>query len=117
MPTIYRIHPGIGIARLGNSPDEFYISPERPAALPIDCDERGNPLLSPDGTTELAVKTFKDAAGRIKRQAARFQIWVYDDDHPEGPRTGRGGPQVGSCFGSQPGRPALSGLAPLEQRP
>jgi hypothetical protein len=42
MPTTYRIHPGIGIARLGNSPDAFCISPEKPAALPIDCDSRGN---------------------------------------------------------------------------
>ena len=31
MPTTYRIHPGIGIARLGNSPDAFCISPEQPA--------------------------------------------------------------------------------------
>jgi hypothetical protein len=84
MPTIYRIHPGIGIARLGNSPDAFCISPEVPAALPIDCDKRGNPLLAPDGMTELPVKTFKDAEGRIKRQAARFQIWAYDDEHPDG---------------------------------
>ena len=27
----YRIHPGIGIARLGNSETEFYIAPETPA--------------------------------------------------------------------------------------
>ena len=84
MPTTYRIHPGIGIARLGNSPEAFCISPEQPAALPIDCDERGNSLLSPDGTTEMPVKTFKDAEGRIKRQAARFEIWAYDDEHPMG---------------------------------
>src|SRR4029453_6249109 len=84
MPTRYRIHPGIGIARLGNSPDAFCISPERPAAFPIDCDERGNPLLSPNGMTELTVKTFKDDEGRLKRQAARFQIWAYDDEHPLG---------------------------------
>ena len=84
MPTTYRIHPGIGIARLGNSPDGFCISPETPAALPLDCDKRGNPLLSPDGMTELTVKAFKDEEGRIKRQAARFQIWAYDDEHPQG---------------------------------
>ena len=33
MPTIYRIHPGIGFARVGNSPDAFCIAPEKPAAL------------------------------------------------------------------------------------
>ncbi|WP_461325581.1 LodA/GoxA family CTQ-dependent oxidase [Bradyrhizobium barranii] len=26
----YRIHPGIGIARLGNSDSEFYLAPETP---------------------------------------------------------------------------------------
>lgn len=84
MPTTYRIHPGIGIARLGNSPDAFCITPEEPAALPIDCDSRGNPLLSPDGSTELRISAFKDAQGRMKRQAARFQIWAYDDESPDG---------------------------------
>jgi hypothetical protein len=84
MPPIYRIHPGVGIARLGNSPDSFYIAPEQPAALPIECDSLGNPLLSPDGQSELRTTSFKDADGRVRRQAARFQVWVYDDESPEG---------------------------------
>ena len=82
-PPIYRIHPGIGIARLGNSPDEFCISPETPAALPIACDTLGNPLLSPDGTSELRITKFKDQEGRIKRQAARFHIYVSDEKSPD----------------------------------
>lgn len=57
-----KIHPAIGIARVGNSPDEFFVGPEAP----------GNPPL-PDGG-------FKDAQGRIKRQAARFRIYGYDAD-------------------------------------
>src|SRR5262249_30753927 len=73
-----------GIARLGNSPDAFCISPEKPAALPIDCDAQGNPRLGLDGVTEQTITTFKDAEGRIKRQAARFQIYVYDEQSPEG---------------------------------
>ncbi|HET9183976.1 MAG TPA: LodA/GoxA family CTQ-dependent oxidase [Candidatus Angelobacter sp.] len=80
----YRIHPGIGIARLGDSPDEFCISPETPAALPIACDRQGNPLLSPDGKSEVRVTNFKDPEGRIKRQAARFHIYVYDEQSPGG---------------------------------
>jgi hypothetical protein len=83
-PPAYRIHPAVGIARLGDSPDEFYIAPDQPAAKPTDCDVRGNPKLSPDGTAELPVIHFKDAQGRIKRQAARFQIFAYDDEHPAG---------------------------------
>src|SRR6185437_1219843 len=81
---VYRIHPGIGIARLGDSPDELCISPEKPAALPIDCDHQGNPRLSPDGESEKTIDSFKDAQGRIKRQAARFSIYVYDEESPEG---------------------------------
>src|SRR6185503_4444742 len=83
MPTTYRIHPGVGIARLGNSTYDFCISPEQPAALPIACDKDGNPILDPDGN-EARITTFKDEAGRLKRQAARFQVWAYDDEHPEG---------------------------------
>ncbi len=81
---VYRIHPGIGIARLGDSPDEFCISPETPASLPIACDEQGNPLLSSNGESEVSITKFKDNEGRIKRQAARFQLYVYDDENPHG---------------------------------
>jgi hypothetical protein len=95
MATTYKIHPAIGIARLGNSPDEFYLSPEAPAALPTTCDARGNPLLSPDGRSELPIQTFKDAQGRVKRQAARFQIWAYDEQSPEGRPLELGAPVAG----------------------
>ena len=61
MATIYRIHPAIGIARVGNSP-EFFIGPER-------LRERPDP---PGG--------FKDAQCRVKRQAARFRIFAHHDD-------------------------------------
>jgi hypothetical protein len=62
MATTYRIHPAIGIARVGNSPAEFFIGPERPGELP-----------EPPGG-------FKDADCRVKRQAARFRIFAHHDD-------------------------------------
>lgn len=61
--TAVKIHPAIGIARVGNSPDEFFIGPERPWEVP---DPQGG---------------FKDANCRIKRQAARFRIFAYHDDN------------------------------------
>ena len=79
----YRIHPAIGIARLGDSPTEFSIAAEKPASLPISCDSQGNTRVLSDGTEVVDTK-FKDGQGRIKRQAARFQVYVYDDEHPEG---------------------------------
>jgi hypothetical protein len=81
MTTFYKIHPAIGIARLGDS-TEFYIAPEQTGALPIESDQDGNAVLK-DGI-EQPISKFKDAQGRVKRQAARFQVYAYDDGHPEG---------------------------------
>src|ERR1051325_593356 len=57
----YAIYPGIGVARVGNSPDEYFIGPEAPGEVP-----------QPAGG-------FKDSAGRIKRQAARFRIYGLNE--------------------------------------
>src|SRR5215207_493008 len=59
--THCKIHPAIGVARVGNSlePHGFF-GPEVPGVPP-------NPR---DG--------FKDREGRIKRQVARFRIYGYD---------------------------------------
>ena len=80
----YKIHPGIGIARLGNSDAQFYLAPETPAGLPMECDGNGNQRFGPDGIAPVLVTTFRDAHGRIKRQAARFQVFVYDEASPKG---------------------------------
>ena len=56
------IHPGIGIARVGNAPTEYYVGPEAPGQVP-----------APTGGV-------KDAPGRIKRQAARFRVYGLDKD-------------------------------------
>ncbi|HEX2121108.1 MAG TPA: LodA/GoxA family CTQ-dependent oxidase, partial [Thermoanaerobaculia bacterium] len=56
-----KIHPAIGIARVGGS-KEFLIGPEVPGA------ER--PAPGPNG--------FKDRNGQLLRQAARFRIYAYD---------------------------------------
>ena len=55
-----KIHPGLGIARVGNSPTEFFIGPETPGQI-----------THPMGG-------FKDKHGRIKRQAARFRVYAYN---------------------------------------
>jgi hypothetical protein len=58
-----KIFPGIGIARLGNSPDDFFIGPEAAGRQ-----------VRPSGG-------FKDKQGRVKRQAARFRIYGFTDNH------------------------------------
>ncbi len=57
------IHPGIGIARVGNSPTEYFIGPETPTMPPVTSDG-----------------LFKDAQGRIRRQVAKFRIYGLDAD-------------------------------------
>lgn len=69
MATVYKIHPAIGIARLGNSPD-FFIGPE------LIGEE-----LNPTGG-------FKDNQCRVKRQAARFRIFAHHDDNTVSEITG-----------------------------
>ncbi|HEX7316674.1 MAG TPA: LodA/GoxA family CTQ-dependent oxidase [Pyrinomonadaceae bacterium] len=59
--TSVKIFPPIGIARIGNSP-EFFIGPEIP----------GVRTPPPGG--------YKDASCRVKRQAARFRLFAYDEN-------------------------------------
>lgn len=76
--STFKIHPSIGIARLGDSTTEFYLCPDQAGVLPIDCTPDGKPIIGPDGKEQRVAK-FKDAQNRIKRQAARFRVYVYDD--------------------------------------
>ncbi len=59
-----KIHPSIGIARVGNSkkPDGFYIGPQVP-----------DPEPKPPGF-------YRDSAGALKREVAEFRIYGYDAD-------------------------------------
>lgn len=54
------IHPGIGVARVGNAESEFFIGPEvtHPAVV--------------------AQGSYRTAQGALKRQAARFRIYGYN---------------------------------------
>lgn len=54
------IHPAIGVARVGDSAEEFFFAPE------VD-----DPPPLPTGT-------YKDTTGALKRQAARFRIYGYN---------------------------------------
>ena len=63
-----RIHPGIGIARLGNS-DKFFIGPEAPGVV-VDPGGTGGP--GPGGGS------YRDDEMKLKRQAQRYRIYGYD---------------------------------------
>jgi len=66
----FEIHPAIGIARVGNSPDSYFVGPQQP------------------GNYQPAAGGFKDFGDpekgippRVKRQAAEFRIYAYDAEH------------------------------------
>jgi hypothetical protein len=59
---IIRIHPSIGIARVGNS-EEAFIGPEIPERYP-------------------SVKNYRDDQDKLKRQAARFRLFRYEGNLP-----------------------------------
>lgn len=84
--TTFKIHPAIGIARLGNS-DQFYLAPEQPGALPIECDEQGLEAVDDQGRP-VRVSSFKEDGdlSKVKRQAARFRVFAYDGEND---RSGR----------------------------
>ncbi len=69
----FSIKPSIGVARLGNSPGQFCLSPDQIGGLPYEADAYGNQLES--------IENFKDAAGRVRRQGQPFK--VYDDEGNE----------------------------------
>jgi L-lysine epsilon oxidase-like protein len=62
-----KIHPAIGIARVGNSPDQFFVGPEMPGVCDV-----------PSGGYKDAGEPDKGIPPRVKRQAARFRIFGYD---------------------------------------
>lgn len=66
----YAIYPPVGIARLGNSPAEFFIAPERR-------NSRGVEIVA---DAEQEITSFKDASFRVKRQVARFHLFEVPDD-------------------------------------
>lgn len=57
----YAIFPCIGVARVGNAPEQYFIGPEAPGEVP-----------QPDGG-------FKDEQGCVKRQAARFRVYGLNE--------------------------------------
>ena len=65
MVARYVLAPAVGVARLGNSPDTFYLEPETTGGRPIACDDQGNAEQGTEGPS--FVEHFKDSNGRVKR--------------------------------------------------
>jgi hypothetical protein len=70
MATVYKIHPAIGVARVGNHPSAFFIGPEVPGSPGVEIGAGG---------AETPVTRYKEN-GQVKRQAARFRVFKYQQD-------------------------------------
>lgn len=72
MKSIYRIHPAIGTARVGNAEvtdaSSFFIASDTPG-IPNNFNLESGTFMP-----------FKTPEGKVKKQAARFRIWRYEDD-------------------------------------
>jgi hypothetical protein len=71
MPVIkqIKIHPSIGVARIGNHPSEFFIGPEVT-----------NGFVSPESIGGFKAADPTDNTLKIKRQGARFRVFAYFED-------------------------------------
>lgn len=74
MSKHYKIHPGIGVARVGQSQDGYFLAPETVDGSPFE--------LSPGGEVEL--RGYKDASFLIRRQGVRFRVFEYERDDMTG---------------------------------
>ena len=95
MPTSFRLHPTINFARVGSS-DNFYLSPETSAGLPVAGEEHllgGLPIRRGTENEPISSDDLRDSGGNLLRQAARFRIYVYDFAPPES-YPNRGGVEV-----------------------
>ncbi len=73
----YKIHPGIGVARVGPSQDGYFLGSETKDGRPFE--------LSPGG--EAAFRGYKDASFLMRREGARFRVFEYERDDATGALT------------------------------
>ena len=101
---VFRIHPAIGIARVGNS-ESFYLAPETIAGLPLpDRDDLvgGLPIRAGTEAEPITSRDLRDAEGALKRQAARFRIYHYPaQGHDAYPSGGGAEVRIGSEIGGR----------------
>jgi hypothetical protein len=83
--TTFRIHPAIGIARVGNSED-YVIAPETMAGSPAAAGTNltgGLPIRRGTESEPIRSSDLRDASGALKRHAARFRLFSYTDGGSE----------------------------------
>jgi L-Lysine epsilon oxidase N-terminal/L-lysine epsilon oxidase C-terminal domain len=74
---VFRVHPAIGIARVGNS-EEYVLGPETMAGIEGAGGVTGGLPIRPGTEDEpITSKELRDREGALRRQAVRFKIFRY----------------------------------------
>lgn len=94
MTSIFRVHPTINLARVGNS-EEYYIAPETAAGELLDKKTGlfgGLPIKKGTEDTPITAEDFRDNTPekKVKRQAARFRIFAYSEQQTSYPNNSPG---------------------------
>lgn len=75
---VYRVHPAIGFARVGNS-ESYFLAPETMAGIvtPGGTTAGGLPIRPGTESDTIDSNDLRDSNGALTRQAARFRIFQY----------------------------------------
>lgn len=79
--SVFRIHPAIGVARVGNS-EQYVIAPETMAGARVQAGAAltgGLPIRAGSESEPVRSSDLRDAGGALKRHAARFRVYAYPD--------------------------------------
>ncbi len=79
MASQFRIHPSVGFARVGNSP-QYLLEPQTMAGVPqgAGVDQTGGLPIVPGTESQTVVASqLRDDQDRLKRQASRFKLFAY----------------------------------------
>lgn len=75
MSKHFKIHPGIGIARVGASGDGYFIAAETFGGKPFELSNQGE---------ETQFRGYKDASFLMRPEGVRFRVFEYDRDDATG---------------------------------
>lgn len=75
MAKIYKIHPSIGIARVGKSTSGYFLEADVLSGQPYEIDDSGK---------EAVFQGYKDAVFQVRRQGVRFKIFEFERDEATG---------------------------------
>lgn len=101
MPTFefeYRVHPSVGIARMGNSEKAYFLGPEMPWSpinpfTPVQRD-----ILGAGASRKAAAGKIRDLDGKLCKQGVRFRVYCYQYEvDTTGPRPLRNLLKVWEC--------------------